>query len=133
MKISPIPKSGRKGSVVYVNSGHGKVVREYVRPRNPRTSDQQLNRNQFGAVSSRWRTLFPQQQAAWRVATANRYFVTESGRRVRQRGYNFFVRLNARRAELGLAQFDLPPAEPVFSPHPVAELVITNTRGAITL
>jgi hypothetical protein len=133
MKISSIPKSGRQGSVVYVNSRYGKVVREYVRPRNPRTSDQQINRNQFGAVSSRWRTLFPQQQAAWRDATADRYFVTESGRRVRQRGYNFFVRLNARRVQLGLPQFDLPPAEPVFSPNPVAELVITNTGGEITL
>src|ERR1035441_10677703 len=85
MKISSIPKSGRQGGVVYVNSRYGKVVREYVRPRNPRTSDQQINRNQFGAVSSRWRTLFPQQQAAWRDATADRYFVTESGRRVRVR------------------------------------------------
>jgi hypothetical protein len=133
MKISSIPKSGRQGSVVYVNSRYGKVVRSYVRPRNPRTSDQQLNRNLFGAVSRRWGTLTPAQQAAWRVATANRYFVAESGRRVRQRGYNFFVRLNVRRAELGLPQFDLPPAEPVFSPNPVAELVITNTGSKITL
>ena len=71
MKISSIPKSGRKGSVVYVNSRHGKVAREYVRPSNPRTSDQQLNRNQFGAVSRRWGTLTSEQHAAWRVATAN--------------------------------------------------------------
>ena len=41
MKISSIPKSGRKGSVVYVNSRHGKVARQYVRPRNPRTAEQQ--------------------------------------------------------------------------------------------
>ncbi len=41
--------------------------------------------------------------------------------------------VNSRRAELGLPQFDLPPAEPTFSPNPVAELVITNTGGAITL
>ena len=32
MKISSIPKSGRKGAVVYVNSRHGKVARQYVRP-----------------------------------------------------------------------------------------------------
>src|ERR1039457_4273561 len=50
MKISSIPKSGRKGSVVYVNTLHGKVVREYVRPRNPQTTDQQGNRSNFGAV-----------------------------------------------------------------------------------
>ena len=42
-------------------------------------------------------------------------------------------RLNTRRADLDLPQFDLPPAEPVFSLNPVAELVITNTGGKITL
>jgi hypothetical protein len=49
------------------------------------------------------------------------------------RGYNFFVRLNRRRADLDLPQFDLPPAEPVFPPNPVIELVITNIGGEITL
>ena len=36
-------------------------------------------------------------------------------------------RVNTRRADFGLPQFDLPPAEPVFSPNPVAELAIINT------
>jgi hypothetical protein len=50
MKISSIPKSGRKGSVVYVKSRYGKVARPYVRPRNPRTKDQQRNRNRFDTL-----------------------------------------------------------------------------------
>ena len=133
MKISSIPKSGRKGSVVYLNTRHGKVARQYVRPRNPRTPEQQGNRSNFGAVSRRWRTLNPEQRAAWRVAAGNQYFVTDSGRQVRVNCYHFFVRLNSRRADLGLPQFDLPPAEPVFRRNPVAELVITNTGGKITL
>jgi hypothetical protein len=37
MKISSIPKSGRKGAVVYFNSRYGKVARGHVRPFNPRT------------------------------------------------------------------------------------------------
>ena len=133
MKISSIPKSGRKGSVVYVNTRHGKVVREYVRPRNPRTADQQGHRHNVRAVSGRWRTLTQEQRAAWRIAAANNYFVTETGRWVRLNCYNFFVSLNTRRADLGLPQFDLPPAEPVFRPYPVAELVATNTGGNFTL
>src|ERR1039458_4930992 len=133
MKISSIPKSGRKGSVVYLNTRYGKVVRGYTKPRNPRTLDQQRNRNNFGVVSSRWRALTPEQRAAWCVATANKLFVTETGRQVSLNGFNFFVRLNSRRADLGLPQFDLPAAEPVFRPNPVAELVITNTGGRITL
>src|ERR1035437_9464998 len=80
MKISSIPKSGRKGPVVYLKTRHGNVVRSYVRPRNPRTPEQQ-----------------------------------------------------AHRPNLHLPQFALAPADPIFSPNPVAELVITNTGGEITL
>jgi len=133
MKIKSIPKRGRKGSVIYSETRHGKVVREFVRPRNPRTPEQQGHRNNVRAVTGRWRTLSAAQRAAWGVGAASRYFVTETGRRVRLNGYHFFVSLNVRRADLGLPQFDLPPAEPVFSPNPVAELVITNIGGRITL
>ena len=124
MKISAIPKRGRKGSVVYLETRHGKVARQYVVPANPRTPAQQAHRNNIRAVSGRWRTLTPEQHAAWRIAAANKLFVTENGRQVRRNGYNFFVSLNTRRADLDLPQSDLPPAEPVFSLNPVAELVI---------
>jgi len=108
-------------------------VREYVRPRNPRTTEHQSHRDNVRAVTGRWRTPNAEQRAAWCIAAANHYFVTETGRRVRLNGYHYFVSLNVRRADLGLPQFDLPPAEPVFSPNPVAELVITNTGDEITL
>ena len=121
------------GSVVYLNTRYGKVVREYVCPRNPRTSEQQDHRNNVHAVTGRWRTLSAEQRTAWYAATANQYFVNEAGRRVRLNGYHHFVSLNTRRADLGLPQFDLPPVEPVFSPNLVAELVITNTGGEIAL
>ena len=133
MKISSIPKSGRKGSVVYLKTRHGNVARQYVQPRNPRTAEQQAHRSNVREVSIRWRALTPEQRAAWRVGAADRYFVSKTGRPVRLNGCNFYVSLNTRRADLGLPQFDLPPAEPVFSPNPVAELVITNTGGRITL
>src|ERR1035438_2569372 len=73
------------------------------------------HRSNVRAVSGRWRTLTPEQYAAWRMAAANNAFVTETGRRVCPTGYNFFVSLNTRRADLDLPQFDLPPAKPVFS------------------
>jgi hypothetical protein len=43
--------------------------------------------------------------------------------------HDHFVSLNVRRADLGLPQFDLPLAESVFSPNPVAELVVTTAGG----
>jgi hypothetical protein len=133
MKIRAIPKQGRKDSVVYVNSRHGKIARQYVRPRNPRTAEQQAHRQNVRAVSARWRTLTLEQRGAWRVAAARNDFTDETGRRVRFNGYTFFVSLNTRRADLGLARFDLPPAKPLFGRNPVVELAITNTGGKFTL
>jgi hypothetical protein len=133
MKISAIPKRGRKGLVVYLETRHGKVARQYVCPANPRTPVQQAHRNNVRAVSARWRTLTAEQRAAWSVAAAKNDLVNEAGRQVRLNGQNLFVSLNTRRADLGLAQFDLPPAKPVFDPNPVVELAITNTGGKITL
>jgi hypothetical protein len=132
-KIISAPQSGRVGPVVYVNSRYGQLVRQYVPPRNPKSPQQQLNRSNFGQVSSRWRALAPAQRIAWCIAAADSYTISRTGRRVALNGYNYFIRVNAARAHLGLSQFDLPPAVPSFSPNPVAELSIANTGGTITV
>ena len=133
MKISAIPKRGRKGNAIYSETRHGKVARAYVPPGNPRSAQQQEHRHNVRAVSGRWSTLTAEQRAAWSAFAANRYFVNEEGRQVRRNGYNLFVSLNTRRADLGLPQFDVPPAEPVFSQNPVDELVATFTGGKFSL
>jgi hypothetical protein len=86
MKIKSIPKRGRKGSVIYSETRHGKVAREYVPPYNPRTAQQQDHRDNVRAVTGRWRTLRAEQRAAWCGAAANKYFVNEEGRRVHLNG-----------------------------------------------
>ena len=133
MKIKSIPKRGRKGSVIYSETRHGKVAREYVPPHNPRTAQQQDHRYNVRAVTGRWRTLNDPQRAAWGAAAANKYVVTKTGRRVRLSAYHLFVSLNVGRADLGLPQFDLPPAEPVFSSNPVEELAAAFTEGRFSL
>jgi hypothetical protein len=67
MKVQSIPKRGRKGSVIYSETRHGKVARAYVPPRNPRTAPQQDHRHNVRAVSARWSTLTPEQRSAWCV------------------------------------------------------------------
>ncbi len=105
--ISP-PQSGRVGPVVYVNGRYGLVVRQYVCPRNPRTPIQQATRNGFGQVSTRWRALAPEKRIAWCIAAADSYTISRAGRRVALNGYNYFIRVNAARAHLGLSQYLLP-------------------------
>ena len=53
------------------------------------------------------------------IGNLNLFRVSAFGFRISQ-PWSHFVSLNTRRADLGLPQFDLPPAEPVFSPNPVA-------------
>jgi hypothetical protein len=133
MKIASIPMRGRKGNVIYSQTRHGKVAREFVAPSNPRTAVQQDHRRNVRAVTVRWRTLNDQQRAAWGAAAAEKFVVTKTGRRVRLSAYHLFVSLNVGRADVGLPQFDFPPAEPVFSSNPVEELAATFTGGRFTL
>ena len=133
MKIQSIPKRGRKDSVIYSTGRYGNVAREFVPPYNPRTPQQQSHRSNVRAVTGRWRTLNDEQRAAWGAAVANKYIVTKTGRRVRLSPYHLFVSLNVGRADLGLSQFDLPPAEPAWSLSPVGELSATFTKGKFSL
>ena len=130
--ISP-PQSGKVSNVVYVKTRFGQVVRQWVIPFNPRSPAQTCNRNNFAKVSTTWRALDPAKRIAWCIAAADSYTPSRAGSRVALNGYNYFVRVNASRAHLGLSQFDLPPAIPSFNPNPVAELAVTNTGGNITV
>jgi hypothetical protein len=130
--ISP-PQSGRVGTVVFVNSRYGQLVRQHVIPANPRTELQQANRSGFARASRAWRGLAAENRIAWCIAAADSYTVSRTGRRVALNGYNYFVRVNAARAHLGLGQLNLPPTVPTFNPNPVAELSVTNTGGTITM
>jgi hypothetical protein len=132
-KISSSPQSGRVGPVVYVQSRYGLVVCQFVPPRNPRTADQQLNRGNFGAVSSHWRSLTPEQRLAWAIAAADSYTLTRLGRQTPLSGFNYFVQISNARAHIDLDRFDLPPAIPTFDLNPVGELVITNAGGVPAL
>jgi hypothetical protein len=133
MKMKSIPERGRKGSVIYSETRHGNVAREYVPPHNPRTPQQQAHRRNHRAVVGRWGTLTDEQQAAWRVAAANKWFLNDEGLQVRLNGYNFFTSINVRRADLNLPQFDFPPAEPVFEKNPIDELAASLAGGVFTL
>jgi hypothetical protein len=133
MKIQSIPKSGRQGNVVFVKGRYGNVVREFVPPSNPRTAEQQAHRQNILAVSRRWRTLSLERQGTWRALAANGYFLNDEGEPVRLNCFKLFVSLNTRRADLGVSQFDIAPAQPVFSRSPIRELAVTYPGGKFTL
>jgi hypothetical protein len=133
MKIQKIPKRGRKGSVIYSETRWGKVARGYTPPDNPQTPQQQSHRSNVRAVSARWSTLTQEQEDAWRAVAAKKHFLDNDGNLVRRTCYTLFVSLNTRRCDLGLPQFDTPPAEPVWSTNAVEELVATFIDGKFSL
>ena len=112
---------------------YGWVASAAPLPKNPRTPDQQRHRQNILTVSRRWRTLSLEQHETWRVLAANTYFVNDKGERVRLNCFKLFVSLNTRRADLGLPQFDVAPAKPVFSITPVLDLAATYIDGNFTL
>ncbi len=91
-------------------------------PRHLRTPHQQLSRSNFRAIASRWRALTPEQPTAWCIAAADSYTVSRLGRKVPLNGYNYFMRINAARADIGLSQFDLSPAVRMSRPFALAPL-----------
>jgi hypothetical protein len=131
--ILSVPKSGKTGPVVYVNSKYGVIERELVIPHNAQAPEQQEVRGNFARITRRWRILTPEQRAAWRIASADTYTITRLGRQVALNPYSYFCRINFCRSDLGLSLFDLPPAVPAFAPNPIEELEITNSGGIITL
>jgi hypothetical protein len=102
-------------------------------PNNPQTVPQQDHRRNVQEVTRRWHTLNDQQCAAWAAATANKYMLTRTGRRVRLSAYHLFVSLNVGSADLGLSLYDVPAPEPAWSTSPVAELSATFTGGRFSL
>lgn len=132
-KKASAPQTGRVGNIVNVITRYGQVEREFAPPRNPQTAEQQNVRGNFGLVSARWRALTPEQRAAWRIAAADSYTINRLGRQVALNGYNYFVRINSARVDIGLSLLDLPPQVPTFPMNPVGQLVITNNGGDIAL
>ena len=128
-----VPQTGKLGNIVNVITRYGQVERQYVPVANPQAPDQQEIRGNWGRVSARWRTLTPEQRAAWRLASGDSRTVSRLGRSVSLNGYNYYIRVSCTRAAIGLPLLDFPPDVPQFSLNPVAELLITNNAGVITL
>ena len=131
--ILSAPKSGKTGTVVYVNTKYGVVERELSIPRDPQVDGQMIIRGNFALVTRRWRGLSSDQHAAWRVASADSCTFTRLGREVPLNSYSYFCRINFCRLDLGLSLFDLPPVIPTFPSNPIQELLITNDGGNIVL
>jgi hypothetical protein len=109
MKVLDIPRSGKRGNMVWQRNRYGQYCYPAFIPFNPRTPAQVAARGNFGAVSARWRELTEEQRIVWCEVAKTK----KSKPRLLQcgplTGFLLFVKVNVALANRGLAQVDLPP------------------------
>src|ERR1035437_8013937 len=133
MTILDVPQSGTAGNTVSYKSRYGQITRQYVVPKDPRTSVQLTRRKALGRARFLWRTVTDAQRAAWNAfahGASTRPRLNQSGR---LSGYLLFVKINCNLALVGEPMVLDPLNYPRFVRDPVIELVITNTKGIIAL
>lgn len=111
MKV-PYTKSGKCGDTVWQWNGHAQISYPYYVPYDPRTPAQVELRKRFGTLSARWRRLTPDQRERWRAAAKRQKTRKRLGQSWPLNGLLYFMRVNLRLANQGLAQVVLPPAQP---------------------
>jgi hypothetical protein len=133
MKILDIPQSGKIGTMVSYKTRYGQFRRRYVIPRDPRTLVQVSRRVAMTRWARQWSRLTEEQRNAWNVTAGDartRPRLNQSGR---LSGFLLFVRINCNLTKHNLPPVDAPPAVPRLGRNPVGQLIITNTKGNISL
>lgn len=128
-----VPQSGKVGTVVNMATRFGQVQRQYVKPKDPKTTAQMTVRSNLARVSARWRVITEKQRQAWTAGGRDAETQRRLGRSSYLTGSQFFNKINCARAAIGLEQFDDPPELPEFDQNPVGDLAITNNRGTIAI
>ena len=133
MKAFDIPKSGKRGSVIFFKSRFGQCEREHTPSRKPRTAAQLRSQSDFGAASARWNYLTEDQRKAWRAYGRKVRSHPQGGQSGPLTGQMLYTAINRNQAALGLPPFDYPPERPEFGPNPVVGFRITVRRGRLVL
>jgi hypothetical protein len=109
VRVLDIPRSGKRGNMVWQSNRYGQYCYPAFIPYNPRTPAQVAVRGTFGAVSARWRTLAEEQRVLWGAVGKTQKSKPRLGQCGPLTGFLYFVKINAALANRGLAQVDLPP------------------------
>lgn len=83
--------SGKLGAQVFNNNG---TVRQFAMPTNPRTPEQQAQRNTSTALVQAWKDLSVDTKSAWNSIVGNWPYVNSVGDTKYYSGYQLFMHLN---------------------------------------
>jgi hypothetical protein len=122
---------GRVGGVVY-NTWRGLATAKCkIAPAQPRTARQLAVRAYLTTLSKAWKSQSDANRALWNLYAVDHPRTDWSGSSVRSTGLNWFLALNSRRLDQGLALVATPPI--VDGPANVAAPVLTGGVGTLSL
>jgi hypothetical protein len=132
-KILDIPRSGKRGPSVSLDTPYGQVERRLSVPKNPRTVAQQRVRSNLGQIASRWRGLADDLRDAWTTTAKETPSHPRLGQSGHLTGCQLFIKINCTLAAIGAPQVDVPPVRPSFSANPVGALTITRAASGVSM
>jgi hypothetical protein len=134
MHMLDIPKSGRRGDVVFFMIRNRQRERAYVIPKSVRNAATRRARGAFGALSKAFGALLTdEQQEAWIAAAAkvlSRPRLNQCGPLT---GQQHFVGINSSRARIDRDWLLWPPAPVAFGPNPVEALSLRYADGRLRI
>ncbi|HOX56808.1 MAG TPA: hypothetical protein P5205_10165 [Candidatus Paceibacterota bacterium] len=133
MKIKDVPQVGKLGLTVTWPGRYGLIRRLLVTPRNPRTSAQQVIRQNLATQAAAYDQLTDAQQEAWIATAAQMQSKPTLGQSGPLTGLQLFTKLNCALLAIGAQPVTTPPAKPLLEILPIDGLEITNAAGVVTL
>ncbi len=133
MKVTDVPQTGKLGLTVTFPGRNGLIRRMKVTPRNPRTSAQQVIRQNLATQAAAYDQLSDVEQEAWIAAAAQLQSKPHLGQKGPLTGLQLFTKINCALLAIGADPVTAPPAKTLLSPLPVDALEVTNAAGAIAL
>jgi len=102
-------RSGSKGNTTFSRNKGGAYARSRATPTNPNTNRQQASRTVFGTQASAWNELTQTQRDQWDGYAETHTVKNALGMDIHISGLSWFVKLNSRLADAGIATQDTPP------------------------
>lgn len=108
------------GNVFSRNKGGG-YVRTFVKPNNPQTEAQQIQRLILGSIATEWRQLTEQQRTNWNLAALDFPYKDKLGEDKTYSGQQLFMKLNSTLVAIG-QPFSKSTPSPVEMPSGIIQV-----------
>lgn len=100
---------GSIGGITFSRNKGGNYTRKRIKPTNASTTARSRARGDMSAASQAWDSLTDAQRAAWNSAAMNVTVPNKIGQQIHLSGINWFVKVNALRAQNSMTQISDPP------------------------